>query len=72
MTHSSKNRWNELALFLVVTGVSVFALSSLVAFLIDDQGVSVDGVLVVLPSVLIGLGTARAYRRRRTAGEGGG
>ncbi|MET9933755.1 MULTISPECIES: hypothetical protein [unclassified Streptomyces] len=72
MTQSSKDRWNELALFLVVTGVGVFALSSLVAFLIGDQDLSVRGLLVVLPSVLIGLGTARAHRRRRAASGGGG
>lgn len=72
VTHSSKNRWNELALFLVVTGVGVFALSSLADLLIADQDPTVNGVLVVLPSVLIGLGTARAYRRRRTAGGSGG
>ncbi|RSS44127.1 hypothetical protein [Streptomyces sp. WAC08241] len=72
MIHSSKDRWNELALFLVVTGVSVFALSSLVAFLVDDREAGINGVLVVLPSVLIGLGTARAHRRRRAAGGGGG
>lgn len=70
VTHSSKNRWNELALFLVVTGVSVFALSSLVTFLIGDRDAVVSGILVVLPSVLIGLGTARAYRRRPAGGVG--
>ncbi|MFJ4870599.1 hypothetical protein [Streptomyces sp. NPDC088757] len=72
MTQSSKDRWNELALFLVVTGAGVFALSSLAAFLIGDQDLSVHGLLVVLPSVLIGLGTARAHRRRRAASGGGG
>ncbi|MGI5485005.1 hypothetical protein [Streptomyces lavendofoliae] len=66
MEYSSKNWWTELALFVAVSAASVVLLSLLLAAVVDGDNQSVSGLLVIIPSVVLGLVSARIYRRRHT------
>ncbi|WP_405898261.1 hypothetical protein OG242_12650 [Streptomyces sp. NBC_00727] len=64
MAYGSKEWWNEFALFLAITFASIFVLASLVAIFLNVQAESVSGLIVIVPSVFIGLAAARIHRRR--------
>lgn len=66
MEHSSKDWWAGLALLVAVSAASVVLLSLLPAAVVDGDDQSVSGLLVIVPSMVLGLVSARIHRRGRT------
>ncbi|MCK8678447.1 hypothetical protein [Streptomyces lichenis] len=64
MAYSSKNWWIEFALFVSVSAISAVVLTLLWAMALDGREQSGNGLLVLVPSVIIGLLCARLYRRQ--------
>lgn len=66
MAYSSRNWWTELALFVSVGSASAFLLAALWSVSLDGREETVNGLLFIVPGVIIGLLAAARYRRRRT------
>ncbi|MFJ8694667.1 hypothetical protein [Streptomyces roseolilacinus] len=66
MAYSSRNWWTELALFVSVSAASALLLAALWAMSLDGREETVNGLLFIIPGVVIGLWAAARYRRRRT------
>ncbi|MEU0359830.1 hypothetical protein [Streptomyces cyaneofuscatus] len=68
MSYTSKNWWTEFALFASVTLGSILAA---VLFLSLTYKGTLDGLVLIVPSIALGLWAARIYRRRHNAGSEG-
>ncbi|MFD6417142.1 hypothetical protein [Streptomyces sp. NPDC060194] len=67
MTYTTRDWWQGLALVVVVTAACTVALSALLAALADGRTHSIPELLVLVPSLMVGLAAGRAHRRRREA-----
>ncbi len=67
MAYSSRKWWTELALFVLVSTASALLLAVLWAMSLEGREETVNGLVFIIPGVVIGLMAAARYRRHHTA-----